>query len=223
VNNNTQVTAETAGQISQTSSLGPTRDNRIKPDIAASGATILTTGAIAMLPNLIANAPQVVALGGYHVTAGGTSASSPVVAGLAALYLQKHPTATNQQVKQAIINCAYSDVFTGTSLPNNQWGYGKLDGFAAMTCGEVVTGLKDQKYHAGINVIPNPVNGEATVFFEKEETRIIRLYNSTGQLVLKDDCSANTYKLMRNNLPSGLYFIECESKNEVKRLKILIL
>ncbi len=223
VNNNTQVTAETAGQISQTSSLGPTRDNRIKPDIAASGATILTTGAVAMLPNLIANAPQVVALGGYHVTAGGTSASSPVVAGLAALYLQKHPTATNQQVKQAIINCAYSDVFTSTSLPNNQWGYGKLDGFAAMTCGEVVTGLKGQKGNSTIKVVPNPMSSEATVIFDKEETRLVKLYNTTGQLVLKDDCNTATYKLKRNNLPPGLYFIECESKNEVKRLKILFL
>lgn len=223
VNNNTQVTSETAGQISQSSSLGPTRDNRIKPDIAASGATILTTGAMAMLPNLIANAPQVVALGGYHVTAGGTSASSPVVAGLAALYLQKNPTATNQQIKQAITNCAYSDVFTGTSLPNNQWGYGKLDGFAAMTCGTIVTGINSQNNNTGIRVLPNPMNSETTVIFEKEGIRNIKLYNSTGQLVLKEECRASSYKLKRNDLPTGLYVIECEDKNEVKRLKILIL
>lgn len=223
VNNNTQVTSETAGQISRSSSIGPTRDNRIKPDIAASGATILTAGAVAMLPNLIANAPQVVAFGGYHVTAGGTSASSPVVAGLVALYLQKNPTATNQQIKQAIINCSYSDGFTGTSLPNNQWGYGKLDGFAAMTCGTVVTGLTDQKNNTGIRLLPNPMTSETIVLFEKEEARTIKLYNNTGQLVLKEESRTNSYTLKRNNLPAGLYVIECEGKNEVKRLKILIL
>ncbi len=223
VNNNTQTTSETAGQISQTSSLGPTRDNRIKPDIAASGATILTTGAMAMLPNLIANAPQVVALGGFHVTAGGTSAASPVVAGLAALYLQKNPTATNQQVKQAILNCAYSDGFTTTNLPNNQWGYGKLDGFAAMNCGNVVTGINSSKGNQGIRISPNPMSTEATIWFDKEEALEINVYNTTGQLVFNDQSKASTYRLKRNNLPAGLYFIECEGKNDVKRIKILIL
>ena len=223
VNNTTQTTAETAGQISQTSSIGPTRDNRIKPDIAASGATILTAGAMAMLPNLIANAPQVVALGGYHVTAGGTSASSPVVAGLVALYLQKNPTATNREIKQAIINCAYSDVFTTSNLPNNQWGYGKLDGFAAMTCGEIITDINGQKNNPGIKVSPNPMTNETTIWFTKEESLHISLYNTTGQLILKDECKSASYNLKRNNLPAGLYFIECEGKNDVKRIKILLL
>jgi subtilisin family serine protease len=98
----------------------------------------------------------VVAQGGFHVTAGGTSASSPVVAGLVALYLQRHPTATNQQIKQAIINCAYQDVYTGSALPNNKWGYGKLDGFATMWCGENIIGVKEITNQESIEVYPNP-------------------------------------------------------------------
>jgi subtilisin family serine protease len=68
-----------------------------------------------------------------HMIFGGSSASSPVVAGLAALYFEANPTATNQMLKQDIINCAKTDTFTG-SVPNPLWGNGKLNGFGALIC-----------------------------------------------------------------------------------------
>ncbi|MBI3517994.1 MAG: S8 family peptidase [Bacteroidetes bacterium] len=223
VNNNIQINPEVAGQLHSSSSAGPTRDNRIKPDITASGATILAASPLAHILNLKMNAPYVVAKGGFHVTAGGTSASSPVVAGLAALYLQRHPTATNQQLKQAIIGCAYQDVFTGTALPNNKWGYGKLDGFATMTCGEALAGIKTVSRENGIMVYPNPFISEATISFSNAEPRKIKLYNSSGQLVLEDQCSSSEYILKRHNLASGLYLMLSEEKNITYRIKFVIL
>lgn len=59
--------------------------------------------------------------------------ASPVVAGIAALYLQKKPTAGYQEIKDAIRLTAYEDSFTGFNLPDPKWGYGKVDAFAAMT------------------------------------------------------------------------------------------
>lgn len=220
-NNNTQITAEIPGQIAASSSIGPSRDNKIKPDVAASGATILTSLAMGLQANLIANSPQIIAQGGYHVTVGGTSASSPVVAGFAALYLQKNPTATNQQVRQAIINCTYGDVFTST-LPNNRWGNGKLDGFAAMTC-SVPTNIKVPENQSGISVFPNPLINETTILFENANFKKIKLYNATGQLVCVDECRESTYVLKKQNLPSGLYLLTCEEKNATNRVKLLIL
>ena len=223
VNNITQTTTETPGKLSGSSSSGPTRDNRIKPDIVASGSTILTCAVTAMLPNLIANSPQVVAKGGFHVTAGGTSASSPVVAGMVALYLQKNPTATNRQIKEAIINCAYSDVFTSTNLPNYQWGYGKLDGFRAMTCGVVFTGIDFSGADEGMSLFPNPFIQEATITFKNDDHKTIKLYNAAGQLVFLDECEASSYVIRKNNLPSGVYLLQSEEKQVVHRTKIVIL
>jgi len=223
VNNILRTNSDVPGQLHSSSSIGPTRDNRIKPDITATGATILAASPLAHIFNLKTNAPYLVAQGGYHVTAGGTSSSSPVVAGLAALYFQRHPTATNQQVKQAIINCAYQDVFTGSTLPNNKWGYGKLDGFATMWCGENLAGVNDISYFNGIQVYPNPMTNETTLSFLNSDLKQIKLYNSSGQIVLEETCSSASYNLKRNNLASGLYLLVSEEKNITYRIKIIIL
>ena len=223
VNNTVQTTNEVPGQLQYTSSFGPTRDNRIKPDISASGATILTSSPLAHIMNLKINAPYLVAQGGFHVTAGGTSASSPVVAGFAALYFQKNPTATNRDLKQAIINCAYSDFFTTTALPNNKWGYGKLDGFASMLCGTITTNIKVESQENGIQVFPNPLTNETTILFSNSDFKKIKLINSSGQIVLQDECSASHYLLQRSNLAPGLYLIVCDDKLMTHKVKILIL
>lgn len=223
VNGNVQITPELPGDIAASSSIGPSRDNKVKPDITASGATILTCAALGMLPTLIASAPQVVAQGGYHISAGGTSASSPVVAGLAALYFQKNPTATNQQLKQAILDCAYQDQYTGHSLPNSRWGYGKLDGFAAMLCNVAHTALPDPNRTKALSLIPNPVTDEALVQFGSEGQRNIRVYNSAGQLVLEERCQTQSFLFRRKGLAPGLYLLLAESKDEVNTLKMLLL
>ena len=55
----------------------------------------------------------------------------PIAAGAGALLLDKEPTATPQEMYDAIQNSA-STSGTGT-VPNNTWGYGKLDVLAAST------------------------------------------------------------------------------------------
>lgn len=222
VNNNTQITSEVPGQIASSSSVGPTRDNRIKPDIAASGATIITATELTMLPNLTITAPQVVAYGGFHVPAGGTSASGPVVAGLAALYLQKNPTATNRQLKQAIIDCAYRDGFTTTNLPNYRWGYGKLDGFGAMICGMPMSGLQVYTKENNVTVYPNPLISGATIHFNTNGKKSLKLYNAAGALLFSDEANGNNYVLNRNNLSAGLYLLVSEEAGIINKVKLMI-
>ncbi|MDF2448607.1 MAG: peptidase and in kexin sedolisin [Bacteroidota bacterium] len=222
-NNSLQVNNEVAGQLHHTSSTGPTRDNRIKPDITASGATILASSPLAHIINLKTNAPYLVAQGGYHVTAGGTSSSSPVVAGLAALYFQRQPTATNRELKQAIVNCAYQDVYTTNQLPNNKWGCGKLDGFATMTCGEVLSAVSIEDSEKNVILFPNPFTTESTLQFPDTKKRKIKLYNSSGQLVLEDVTTGISYQLKQNNLSPGLYLVHCEENSRTYKIKALIL
>jgi aqualysin 1 len=52
-------------------------------------------------------------------TADGDSYASPIVAGVSALYLQNHPTVTNDDVKRAIVSAATHDVVTRTGQSPN--------------------------------------------------------------------------------------------------------
>lgn len=118
--------------IAASSSNGPTRDGRVKPDLAAPGDITLTAGPASFISLLLANNGAFkVAPGGYHMRAGGTSIASPAVAGSVALYLQKCPTATAADIVRSFELAAFDDQFTG-ALPNARWGHGKLNTFEAL-------------------------------------------------------------------------------------------
>ena len=121
--NNYSSTGTVAGQMSPNSSKGPNRHNVIKPDVLAAGDVTLAAAPLSYLGNPANNAA--IDSGGWHVRGGGTSMSSPVVGGIAALYLERCNQATYQDFLTDIKATAFEDGFTGT-IPNNADGYGKI-------------------------------------------------------------------------------------------------
>lgn len=129
---NPQTVPGTEQDIAPNSSAGPTRDERLKPDIASTGDITFTAGPLDAIQAIIdTQNGWKIDPGGMHVRNGGTSMASPVVAGTVALYLQKCPDATAVEILQAMQANARADAFTGT-VPNNRWGMGKLDAFATV-------------------------------------------------------------------------------------------
>ncbi len=114
--------------ISSFSSIGPTRDDRQKPDIAAPGQGMASSTSSDYTPT--PSAEWVLPGSKHHITQG-TSMSSPVTAGCVALLLEIDPNLTASQVKSLITSTAMEDSYTGGSLPNYTWGYGRLDIYRA--------------------------------------------------------------------------------------------
>lgn len=112
------------GQLSSSSSKGPSRIGVTKPDVVASGDITLAAGPMWYLSNSANN--STIDQGGFHIRNGGTSMSSPVVAGIAALYLQKCSNASYQDFKTDLLNTSLTDSQTGMT-PNNAYGYGKVN------------------------------------------------------------------------------------------------
>lgn len=116
--------------ISGFSSRGPLRGvSQMKPDVAAPGEKMASSASDDM--GISATSSRLAA-GGQHRYTQGTSMSSPVVAGIAVLLLQENPNLTASQVREALQEGARSDDYTG-ALPNDTWGYGKVDAVGAMT------------------------------------------------------------------------------------------
>src|SRR5262245_24853241 len=94
------------------SSVGPTADGRIKPDVAALGVRAKVAGAATVSAYGLAN---------------GTSFSCPLTAGVVALLLQAHPTYTVDQVLLALRSTASQH-----AEPDILLGWGLVDAVAAV-------------------------------------------------------------------------------------------
>lgn len=124
------------GHLSTRSSKGPTRKGVIKPDVVAPGAVVLSSGPLAVLANYSVSSPNSVTFGGFHLRYSGSSMSSPVVAGIGALYLQKCQQANWRDFKRDLTETATEDAITGTT-PNMAWGYGRANGFRTLIAAEM--------------------------------------------------------------------------------------
>ena len=120
--------ADRTADIATFSSVGPTRDGRQKPDLAAPGQGI--AAALSTFEDTTGFASNIYP-GQKHFIDQGTSMAAPHITGASALILGAFPTATASAIKNLFTGGAVVDAFTGT-VPNPVWGYGKLDVLQAM-------------------------------------------------------------------------------------------
>jgi minor extracellular serine protease Vpr len=118
------------GQKSFFSSVGPTRDGRIAPDISAPGELIFSPLS-SHLTEGQGYERFLVLQGGMYVGSFGTSMASPILTGVIALMLEINPELTYDEVLDILRESARTDSFTG-AVPNNQFGLGKVDAFEAV-------------------------------------------------------------------------------------------
>ena len=109
-----------SGEIAYFSSRGPTYDGRIKPEVCARGVS--TRCADPYNP------------AGYTY-ASGTSLSTPLIGGAAAVILSAHPDWTPMQVREAMMESG-----DNSSSPDNTYGWGIPDVLAAIQYTFYITG-----------------------------------------------------------------------------------
>jgi subtilisin family serine protease len=135
-------------QIANFSSRGPRVDGINKPDIVAPGTAIISlrdTDVLTSPNNFWIDNDGINGGSVNYYVMQGTSMSCPITSGAAALYLNKYPSATPTEIKNALLNNTSKSLTE--SYPNPKWGYGKLDIFAAMNSVPVVDGhLNDPVY-----------------------------------------------------------------------------
>ena len=134
-----------AGSIANFSSRGPTADGRIKPDLMARGVS--TAGATGATDSSFG-------LGT------GSSLSTPLVAGAAALVIEARPDWTAFKVIEALRNTAGN-----SDLPNNDIGWGIVDVMAAINYSVAADSDTTSLETLAIgNIYPNPYNiGMSTI------------------------------------------------------------
>ena len=178
------------------SSIGPSSDGRVKPDVCAKGlsATVSNTS-------------------GGITTASGTSFSSPIMAGMVASFWSAVPNMTNAQVVQFVKQSAdlYSNptVFKGYGVPDFQLA---LNNALSLNSNEVTS----------IVLYPNPVKDKFTLHLPNNETEAkLVLYNNIGQQVSFYKITETISTVYLESLASGLYFYQVEFANQSAKGKLL--
>jgi serine protease AprX len=180
------------------SSIGPTFDGRVKPDVMAQGQQ-----------SVVANTA------GNIQTASGTSFSGPIMAGMVASLWQAIPWATNAQVVQFIKQS--SDKY---SNPTNQHGYGIPDFQVALNI--ALLSINAQVYNNQFLVYPNPTKGEVMISIpENFKQAEIKIFNFLGQSVVEKSNLNDIASISLDGLESGVYFYTISNQFSSKSGKII--
>ena len=178
-------------QYSSFSSIGPTADNRIKPDVVARG-----TNTSLVLPN------------GNVSSNIGTSLSTPLITSLAACIMQANPGATNMQVFNAIKQSA--DKF---SNPNNQFGWGLPDACKADSLLRIIMHVQKENAARPIKVYPTVFKDRLTIEAPAgQQFTQAELFTVTGQRVFFRHLEKADKVILHpgQNLPKGLYLLRLQ-------------
>lgn len=192
-----------SGSYASFSSIGPTYDGRLKPNVVAQGqgTTIIS------------------AFSGDVVTGSGTSFSSPVTAGMVACLWQSSPLTRNMNVLEAIqLTGSYA------SNPNYQVGYGIPDYYMAFN---LMTDSGPEVRKDELLLYPNPFKDKLTIKFNHDVGYLtfLQIIDLTGKVVIDAGLinhSGLSYHIEGlDRLASGVYFLKAGFENSIKTQKII--
>ncbi|KIC03585.1 peptidase S8 [Flavobacterium sp. JRM] len=182
--------------LSYFSSIGPSYDQRIKPDVMAQGTAAVVSD-----------------VSGNIGTTNGTSFSCPIMAGTIACLWQAFPNKTNQQIRQLVLQSA--DRYAS---PNPQFGYGIPDFSLALNTALSV------KSNENIDFLlyPNPTDSD--IFFTLSNginEALVTVYSILGQKVIEKQITNEASTVSLQSLHSGIYFYTLDANNLHKTGKII--
>ena len=198
------------GEIASFSTRGPTFDGRIKPEVCAQGVNVWAVSGN--------NNSDFINI--YN----GTSASTPLIAGAAALLLQALPTLSPMEIREAVLMTA-----SMSDNPNNTYGWGIMDAAAALDYWATSNTTNSKVFPSTYNLLktyPNPfnpfINIEIISFGEMiTDVSIVSLNGQYLENIFQGEV-VNSKKIISwnpNNLSSGIYLVRLVNDKEQKIYK----
>tara|TARA_R100001369_G_scaffold81213_1_gene112126 strand:+ start:778 stop:2403 length:1626 start_codon:yes stop_codon:yes gene_type:complete len=187
------------GDYAGFSSIGPTVDGRVKPDVMAQGEF----------------AAIVDQFGGVTFS-NGTSFSSPIMAGSVASFWQVRPQTSNGEIMQLIRESA-----SMYSNPSDEMGYGIPD-FEDAYNALLQLSIEDEMLENNFALYPNPVTTEVNISFPKRYTEAtFYLYNVLGEQVKKARISSQNNQVDVSYLSAGVYIATIQTGTEKTSFKLI--
>lgn len=234
VNGQTHNEDFTVGERANFSSIGPTRDGRVVPQICAPGNLIASA-----LTEDTPYADARIIQGGFYQLMEGTSMATPHMTGVIALMLEADPSMGFDEILATLALTAREDNDTSSNgeLPNNYWGFGKVDAYEAVSFSETSANDDVLEVMGAVlgNNYPNPFNPETEIAFSilTEQDVELMIYNVKGQKVktlLNSSVTKGDHSVKwmgedetGNTVSSGIYFyqLKTDSFSSIKKCVLL--
>ena len=188
------------------SSIGPTYDGRIKPNVTAQGRGTYFAGT-----------------NGEIYSGSGTSFSSPIICGLAACLWQSKRTINNYELLLLI-----QEISSQANEPDNLLGYGLPDfskGFF------VIQGIDfdSLEKNSFVRIFPNPFYNSFTLdyYSTKAEPYSLELWDLNGRMVLKEEHDPGFGNYHRLNisgldgLSTGVFIVRLISSGAIIQTRVM--
>lgn len=191
------------GNRSNFSSIGPTADGRIKPDVVALGSGV-----------------SVIKANGNTGFTSGTSAAAPLITSLVMGLMQTFPELSVSELYSLVIGSG-----NGSEHPDNRTGYGVPNYLGAKI---LHSGEGPNSVISTVYLYPNPVSGD-TIKLEVDiptgQSATIGIYNLQGQLMLKSTGDVtyanNPIELDVSGFSAGLYIIKVETNGVLRTIRMV--
>lgn len=188
------------GVRAEFSSIGPTSDNRIKPDVMAHGQDVYITGS----------------MNDWFSPGSGTSFSSPVTCGMTACLMQAMPQKTPAEVRDCIRRAG-----NRSDNPDNFYGYGIPDYMEALNFLSISE--TENTSDLCMKIYPNPSNGVIFVDFGVKGDKNVQVFDVLGKMIYNVDIQDDNSKIQdfMSALPSGVYLVKMTSGSQNETLKVI--
>lgn len=221
---------EGRGAKANYSSLGPTFDGRIKPDVLAPGTFVLSSFSSYYYetedPEDVVRFTERDGRQYPWGASTGTSMSTPVVAGAIALWLQANPRLSPDDV-MGVLSRTSRHVDPSATYPNNNDGFGEIDVYRGLLDVLSFTGIQEidtyQPRHARFAMA---ADGQLTIAFDQPlvHDAKVTVYATSGIKVLSADISKGISQttVALGHLPHGVYAVQVTSADSAVRGSTLV-
>jgi len=192
------------GVLAWYSSIGPSADGRVKPDVVSPGEK-----ALALFGD------------GTIKPYGGTSCATPILAGLAACLWQALPQYSALEVTDLIRK--YGDRYNN---PDDKYGYGAPNFYQ---CYLDHSSSVPEKIISEFLVYPNPTKGELHVTCHASHVTDVEIFDVYGRkltprtsyLAPRTSHSSSLISIDISHLPQGIYIVKITAKGQVYTSKVV--
>ncbi|MCI0751617.1 MAG: S8 family peptidase [Flammeovirgaceae bacterium] len=192
-----------SGVKSSFSSIGPSADGRIKPDVVALGSAV-----------------TVINSSGSEVQSNGTSFSGPQVAALAAGIWQKYPQLTNSQLMDTIRSISSQAI-----NPDNSLGYG-IPNFSRLhgVIEEEEVTSTENPLASVFNIFPNPLKETLQITSTLSALTTINLLTTKGQSLSLGNFEFQpevVESIDMSHIQPGFYILKIKSAHHEEIFKVI--